>query len=302
MKNLTGSTRQETSFFGKTMELVFAASGWFSIISVILITAYIFTAGIPPIIRIGVSDFVLGTEWKPTADPPSFGILPMILASLFGMAGAMVLAVPAGLSTAILLHELAPKRMAAFVRGCIELLAGIPSVVYGFFGLTVIAPIIRIRLGSSTGNCLLAMIVTLSAMVLPTVTNISETAFRAVPREYMEGALALGASRMETVFRVMIPAARQGILASVTLGMGRAIGETMAVMMVCGNIPRIPRSLLDAVTPMTAAIAKDISYAGPQHRSALFGIGAVLFLFIVAINLVLNAVVKNLAEGRRGLA
>lgn len=284
--------------FEKTIESVFRASGWFSIVSVILITLYILAAGIPPILKTGVTKFIFGTQWKPTAEVPQFGILPMILASLFGTAGAVLIAVPTGLSAAIMIYELAPKRLAALLRGCMEIMAGIPSVVYGFFGLTVIAPLIRVRLGSPTGNCLLAMTVILSAMILPTITSISETSLRAVPREYMEGALALGASRTEAIFRVVIPAAKTGIMASVVLGTGRAVGETMAVMMVCGNIPRIPHSLLDAVTPMTAAIAKDISYAGHEHRAALFGIGAVLFLFIVILNILLNAAVKSSAAER----
>jgi len=282
-------------------ELVFSLSAWVSVISVVLITVYIFAAGIPPIIKIGISRFVLGTEWRPASEDPRFGILPMILASLLGTAGAMVLGVPTGLFTAILLSELAPKRIAGFLKGCMELLAGIPSVVYGFFGLTVIVPFIRTRLGSPAGNSLLAMIIILSAMIIPTIASISETSLRAIPKEYREGSLALGASRMETIFKVVVPAARPGIAASVVLGMGRAVGETMAVIMVCGNIPRIPRSLLDAVCPMTAARAKDLSYAGPFHRSALFGIGAVLFFIIVVLNLYLHAVIKRSAE-RQGVS
>lgn len=303
MKSKTRSTRAKPgiSRFESMMELVFALCAWAAIISIALITAYIFMAGIPPILRIGAADFLFGTRWDPTAEEPQFGIFPMILASLLGMAGATLIGVPVGLFTAVLLSEMAPKRMAGFLRGCIELLAGIPSVVYGFFGLTVIVPFIRIRLGSPTGNSLLAMIIILSAMILPTIVNISETSLRAVPREYMEGALALGASRIEAIFKVMIPAAKSGIAAAVVLGMGRAVGETMAVIMVCGNIPKIPRSLLDAVSPMTATIAKDISYAGPFHQSALFGIGAVLFLFIVILNLVLNAVVQRSIERKRNM-
>ena len=289
----------KTPSFEKTMEIVFAVSAWVSIISVVLITVYIFAAGLPPIIKIGVSRFIFGSQWKPSAESPQFGIFPMIVASLLGMVGAMVTGVPVGLFTAILLSELAPKRLAAFLRGCMELMAGIPSVVYGFFGLTVIVPFIRVRLGSPTGNSLLAMIVILSVMILPTIVSISETSLRAVPKEYREGSLALGASRVETIFKVTIPAAKSGIMASVVLGMGRAVGETMAVIMVCGNISRIPRSLLDTVSPMTATIAKDMSYAGPFHQSALFGIGAVLFLLIIVLNLVLNAVVQRSAEGKQ---
>ena len=300
MKRKTQRAKPGFESFEETAELVFALSAWVSIISVILITVYILAAGLPPILKIGVFQFILGTQWKPTAEIPQFGILPMILASFWewrrhGRRRSI------GLFTAILLSELAPKGIAGFLRTCMELLAGIPSVVYGFFGLTVIVPFIRTRLGSPSGNSLLAMIAILSAMVLPTIASISETSLRAVPKEYREGALALGASRMETIFKVVVPAAKPGIAASVVLGMGRAVGETMAVIMVCGNIPRIPRSLMDAVSPMTAAIAKDLSYAGPFHRSALFGIGTVLFLFIVALNLVLNAVVRRSAEGRHDI-
>lgn len=301
MMNKSKSTwaKPEGLGFEKMTELILMMSAWAAVISVVLITAYIFIAGIPPILRTGVSEFILGTQWKPTAEEPQFGIFPMILASLLGMVGAMVTGVPVGLFTAILIAEMAPKRIAGFFRGCIEILAGIPSVVYGFFGLTAIVPFIRIHLGSPTGTSLLAMIVILSAMVIPTIVNISETSLRAVPREYREGSMALGASRTETIFKVVIPAAKSGIMASAVLGMGRAVGETMAVIMVCGNIPRIPRSLLDAVSPMTATIAKDISYAGPFHQSALFGIGAVLFLFIIVLNIFLNTVVRRSIDGKQ---
>lgn len=294
------SAKSRVSRFENMMEIVFALSAWTAIISVALITAYIFMAGLPPILKIGIPEFMFGIRWNPTAEEPQFGIFPMILASLLGMAGATAIGVPVGLFTAIALAMLAPKRPAAFLRGCIELLSGIPSVVYGFFGLTVIVPFIRIRLGSPTGTSLLAMIVILSFMILPIIVSLSEAALRAVPREYMEWALALGASRIEAIFKVIIPAAKSGIMTSVVLGMGRAIGETMAVIMVCGNIARIPRSLLDTVSPMTATIAKDMSYAGPFHQAALFGIGVVLFLFIIVLNIVLNVVVQRSVAGKQG--
>lgn len=279
--------------YEKVIELIFAVSAFMSVISVIVISVYIFIEGVPPILEIGVSDFLFGTRWTPTYKEPSYGILPMILASLFGMLGAIVVGVPVGILTAVMLAEMAPKRIYGLLKAAIELMAGIPSVVYGFFGLTVIVPFIRVHFNSPTGTGLLAMIIILSVMVLPTIVNISETALRAVPGEYKEGSLALGASEMETVFKVMIPAAGPGILSSVVLGMGRAIGETMAVIMVCGNVPNMPTSILDTVSPMTAVIAKDMSYAGPFHRSVLFGIGAVLFIIIMLLNLILNLIVSR---------
>lgn len=279
--------------FEKSIETIFAISAFLMVASVTIICFYIFYAGIPPILEIGVSEFVFGTEWHPTYEVPEYGIFAMIIASLYGMVGAIVLGVPIGVFTAIMLAEIAPKGISKLLKSAIELLAGIPSVVYGFFGLTVIVPFIREKLGSPTGSGLLAMIIILTVMVLPTIVNITETSLRVVPLAYKEGSLALGASKIETIFKVIIPAAKSGILSSVVLGMGRAIGETMAVIMVCGNIANIPDSLLSTVSPMTATIAKDMSYAGPFHQSALFGIGVVLFIFILILNLVLNSIVNK---------
>lgn len=279
--------------YEKIIELIFAISALLMVVSVVLISVYIFIEGVPPILKIGVTKFIFGTQWTPTYTEPQYGILPMILASVFGMLGAIIIGVPIGIFTAIMLAEIAPRKIARFFKAAIELLAGIPSVVYGFFGLTVIVPFIRVHFGSPTGTSLLAMIIILSVMVLPTIVNISETSLRALPKEYKEGSLALGASKIETIFKVMIPAAKSGIMSSVVLGMGRAIGETMAVIMVCGNIPRIPNSLLSTVSPMTATIAKDMSYAGPFHQSALFGIGVILFIFIIILNLFLNLLVQK---------
>ncbi len=278
------------------MEAIFAVCAFIAVASVAAISAYILIAGVPPILQVGIGRFVFGMDWKPTAGTPQFGIFPMLVASLLGMLGAVLIGVPIGLFTAIFLAEFAPKPVAAFVRPAVELMAGIPSVVYGFFGLTVIVPMIRVHLGSPTGVGLLAMIIILSAMVLPTIVSITETALRAVPAEFKEGSLALGATQVETVFRVMVPAARSGILASVVLGMGRALGETMAVIMVCGNVAKMPKSLLDTVSPMTATIAKDMSYAGPFHQSTLFGIGVILFLFIMGLNLLLTTLANRAAR------
>ncbi len=282
--------------YEKAIETVFAVSAFLMIASVVIICVYIFIAGVPPILEIGITEFVFGKEWTPTYKEPQYGILPMILASVLGMLGAVIVGVPIGIFTAIMLAEIASKRISGILKAAIELLAGIPSVVYGFFGLTVIVPFIRVNFGSPTGTGLLAMIIILAVMVLPTIVNISETALGAVPKEYKEGSLALGASKIETIFKVMIPAAKSGILSSVVLGMGRAIGETMAVIMVCGNIPRMPDSLLSTVSPMTATIAKDMSYAGPFHQSVLFGIGVVLFIFILILNFVLNMIVNRASK------
>ncbi len=282
--------------YEKAIELIFAFSASLMVISVVLISVYIFIAGVPPILEIGISNFIFGTQWTPTYTEPQFGILPMILASVLGMLGAIIIGVPIGILTAVMLAEIAPKKITGLLKAAIELLAGIPSVVYGFFGLTVIVPFIRVHFGSPTGTGLLAMIIILSVMVLPTIVNISETSLRALPREYKEGSLALGASKIETIFKVMIPAAKSGIMSSVVLGMGRAVGETMAVIMVCGNIPRMPNSLISTVSPMTATIAKDMSYAGPFHQSALFGIGVVLFIFIIMLNLALNLLVRKTSK------
>ncbi|MCX7772464.1 MAG: phosphate ABC transporter permease subunit PstC [Clostridia bacterium] len=290
---LNKNAKSKSMTFEKSVELIFAVCALLTIISVAVISFYIFVAGVPPIIKVGVGRFVFGQNWLPTASTPQFGIFPMIVASVLGMLGAIVVGVPIGIFTAIMLAEIAPKRISRILKSCIELLAGIPSVVYGFFGLMVIVPFIRINLGSPTGTGLLAMIIILSVMVLPTIINITETSLRAVPKEYKEGSLALGATQIETIFKVSIPAAKSGIMASVVLGMGRAIGETMAVIMVCGNIARMPTSILSTVSPMTATIAKDMSYAGPFHQSALFGIGVILFIFIITLNLILNALVHR---------
>lgn len=293
MKDVSVISQRKGLSYEKAIESIFFVSALLMVLSVVLIFIYIFMEGVPPILKIGLGPFILGTQWTPTYTTPQYGILPMIMASLIGMMGAILVGVPIGIFTAIMLAEIAPRPVTRILKPAIELLAGIPSVVYGFFGLTVIVPFIRVQLKSPTGTGLLAMIIILAIMVIPTIVNITENSLRAVPKEYKEGSLALGASQIETIFKVTLPAAKSGILASVVLGMGRAIGETMAVIMVCGNIPKMPQSLLSTVSPMTATIAKDMSYAGPFHRSALFGIGVVLFVFIILLNLVLNLLVRK---------
>ncbi len=293
MVSIPANRSKKSLNYEKAVEMIFACSGVLMVASVLVICIYVFVAGVPPILEIGLSKFIFGTEWTPTYKEPHYGILPMILASVYGMVGAVFIGVPVGVFTAVMLAEIAPKRIASVLKAAIELLAGIPSVVYGFFGLTVIVPFIRVYLGSPTGTSLLAMIIILSVMVLPTIVNITETSLRAVPIEYKEGSLALGASKIETIFKVMIPAAKSGIMSSIVLGMGRAIGETMAVIMVCGNIASMPKGLLSTVSPMTATIAKDMSYAGPFHQSTLFGIGVILFIFIIILNLILTTLINK---------
>jgi len=271
----------------KAVELIFLFSALISVFSLAAITVYLFARGFPAIREIGAINFIFGMEWNPTADNPSYGIFPMIYASAASTAGAVILSVPVGLSAAVLLAAVAPSYLANLIRPCVDLLSSIPSVVYGYFGLTVIVPLISEYLGGP-GNSLLAVIVLLAVMILPTIIKISENSLRAVPVEIIRGSYALGATKTETIFKVMIPAAGTGILSSIVLGIGRAVGETMAVILVCGNAVQIPRSVLDMVRPMTANIALEMSYADPFHESALFGTGIVLFIFIAAVNIIIN--------------
>ncbi len=263
-------------------EAVFLVFACVSVGAVLIITIYMIAAGTPAIAEIGLGNFLFGTEWAPTSG--KYGILYMILASVFGTLGAILIGVPIGLFTAIFLAELAPRRLAGIVRPAVELLAGIPSVIYGFFGMIIIVPAIKAMFPSTFGDSLLAMILILAIMVLPTIVNVSETALRAVPVSYKEASLALGNTHVGTIFKVMIPAAKSGILAGVILGVGRAIGETMAVIMVCGNVVQFPE-LLSTVRPLTAGVVLEMSYSYGLHRQALFSIGLVLFVFIMIVNI-----------------
>jgi phosphate ABC transporter permease protein PstC len=281
----------------KSAEMIFKVSASISVGAVALITIYMFAYGSPAIIEIGLGDFLFGTAWKPTADDPQFGILYMILASLFGCLGAIAIGVPIGLLTAVFLAEIAPSWLRSVVRPSVELLAGIPSVIYGFWGMKVLVPFLRTnftKLGfSSTGSGLMAVILILSIMILPTIISVAETALRSVPPSYTEASLALGNTKISTIFAVQIPAARSGILAGVILGVGRAIGETMAVIMVAGNIVQLP-TLFSSVRPMTAGIAFEMGYAeNGLHRQALFGIGLVLFVFIMLVNITFTYISKR---------
>lgn len=267
---------------------IFLVSALIAVVSLLLIIGFVFYKGLTPFVSKGYSfkDFFFGTKWIPSSD--KFGILPMVLASIFGTLGSLVLGVPIGILTAVFIAEIAPKRIGKIISGAVELLAGIPSVLYGVFGLAVIVPWIMNTFNLPKGQSLLAIIIVLSIMMLPTIVTVSETAIRAVPKSYKEGSLALGASYIETTFKVVVPAAKSGILAAVVLGIGRAIGETMAIILVAGNSPVIPTSIMDSVRPLTTNIALEMGYAFGTHQEMLFATGVILFLFILLLNLVLS--------------
>ena len=274
------------------MNVVFFACGFIAIVFVLFISVYLIISGIPAIREIGLIDFLFGTEWASTAAEPKFGILPFILTSIYGTAGAIVLGVPVGFMTAVFLAKVAPPRLAAVVRPAVDLLAGIPSVVYGLIGMMVLVPAVRVAFNLPDGASLFCAIIVLAVMILPSIISVSETALKAVPREYEEASLALGATHIETVFRVSVPAASSGIAASIVLGIGRAIGEAMAIIMVAGNVANMP-GLFKSVRFLTTAVASEMSYASGLQRQALFSIALVLFLFIMLINVVLNTLLKR---------
>ena len=270
--------------------VVFALAAALSILAVGLICVFLFANGVPAMIEIGIPDFLLGTTWRPAND--IYGIFPMIIGSIYVTAGALIFGVPAGLLTAIFLSRFASAKVAAFLKPGVELLAGIPSVVYGFFGLMIIVPFIRLT-APGNGLSLLAASILLGIMILPTVITVAKNALDAVPQSYYEGALALGATHERSVLRVLVPAAISGIMAGVVLGIGRAIGETMAVVMVAGNQPIIPASIFDGVRTMTANIVLEMGYAADLHRGALIATGVVLFVFILLISTLFNAMKKR---------
>lgn len=279
-----------------SMNVLFFLCGIITVGFVLCISVYLIVSGVPAIGKIGVADFFLGRVWKPTATTvePSYGILPFLLTSIYGTAGAVALGVPIGLLTAVFLAKAAPSKLAGVIRGAVQLLAGIPSVVYGLVGMIVLVPGVQRLFGLSSGATLLAAMVVLAIMILPAIINVSETALRAVPKEYEDASLALGATELETYFRVSVPAAKSGIATAIVLGVGRAVGEAMAIIMVSGNVPNMPR-LFGSARFMTTAIASEMSYApvGSLQREALFSIGLVLFLFIMLINVLLNVFVKK---------
>lgn len=269
-------------------KFIFFISAMLAVISLLLIISFVFYKGLAPFIKEGYSfkDFLLGTKWVPSSE--QFGIAPMIIASILATLGALIIGIPIGILTAVFIAEIAPKKIGKVISTAVELLAGIPSVLYGVFGLAIIVPWIQNTFNQPKGQSLLAVIIVLAVMMLPTIVTVSETAIRAVPKSYKEGSLALGTSHIETTFKVVVPAAKSGILAGVVLGVGRAIGETMAIILVAGNSPIIPTSIFNGVRPLTTNIALEMGYAYGTHQEMLFATGVVLFIFILLLNLLLS--------------
>ena len=276
---------------------IFFLCGIVAVASVLFISVYLVISGLPAMLEIGVTDFLFGDTWD--GKNGVYGILPFILTSFAGTGGAILIGVPVGVLTAMFLAKVANHRLAVVIRSAVSLLAGIPSVVYGLVGMVVLVPAVQKAFHLSSGANLLAAIVVLTVMILPSIINVAETALRAVPREYEEASLALGATHTETIFRVSLPAARSGVATAIVLGVGRAIGEAMAIIMVSGNVANMPGSLFTPVRFLTTAIASEMNYAtvGSLWRESLFSIALVLFLFIMLINVALNLFVKNKKEG-----
>lgn len=292
-KSLFGNRKQLTE---NIIHGVFLLLGLITVGSVLLITIYLVVSGIPAIVEIGLVPFLFGTTWASTAAEPSYGILPFILTSIYGTAGAIVLGVPVGFLTAVWLAKLAPAKLKVVVESAVSLLAGIPSAVYGLVGMLVLVPGIRKLFNLADGASLFAAIIVLAIMILPSIIKMSVTALDAVPKDYEDASLALGATPVETYFRVSVPAAKSGIAAAVVLGVGRAIGEAMAVMMVSGNAPNMP-GIFESVRFLTTAVASEMSYSSGLQRQALFSIALVLYLFIMLINAALNFFLKRDKDG-----
>lgn len=303
MHNCEYSERQQLmKTYEKAIEKVILLSAIMATISVGLITFFIFRSGLPVLLEYGIIDFILGTTWSPTNG--DYGILPLIAGTLSITIGSLIIGVPTGIACAVFLAEILQKKWAKAFKFSIELLAGIPSVVYGFFGLVVLIPAIREYIlpiyqffdpeVSQTGFSVLAGAVILAIMILPTIVSMSENSIAAVPVEFKEASLALGANKMETIVRVLIPAAKSGILSSIILGMGRAIGETMAVLLITGNMAKIPGTILDPVATLTGTIAMEMGYASPTHQQVLFAVGIVLFVVIMILNIIAQLSVRKI--------
>lgn len=292
-------TKEKKNRFGGKLNLAEIISEKFfffcamvAVISVVVITVYIFKMGVPAMLKIGLFDFIFGAQWYPEAE--IFGIFTMIMGSIYATFGAVVIGVPIGLLTAVFMSEFAPKKIVKIMGPAIDLLAGIPSVVYGFFGLVVIVPLINSSFGGrGAGSSLMAACIILGVMILPTIISTARTAISAVPSEYKEGSYALGASQIHTIFCVSLPAAKSGVFSGIVLGIGRAIGETMAVILVAGNSAIMPESITDPVRTMTANIAIEMGYSYGIHQEALFATGVILFLFIMTLNLMLHRLQKR---------
>ena len=293
-----GKTEEKKDYLEGFMKIVFIMATTASIVAVALIMFFIFSSAVPTIREIGLGNFIFGRQWKPTATNPKFGILPMIMGSIYATFGAIVLGVPIGVFTAIYMAFYAPKKVYSILKSGVNLLAGIPSVVYGLFALNIIVPMIRKNFGGQ-GLSLAAAILVLAIMILPTVISLSEAALRAVPSSYYEGAVGLGASHERAIMTVVLPAAKSGVFSSIILGTGRAIGETMAVGMVAGNQAIMPQGLFKGMRSMTTNIVLEMNYATGIHRDALIATGAVLFLFILVINLIFNYIKKKEMAGDR---
>lgn len=291
MKNINNKAKAVE----KAVKLIFTLCGFLVIGFVLLITVFLIINGLPAIKEIGFADFFFNSKWASTASPASYGILPFIMSSVYGTLGAVIIGVPIGILCAVFIAKTAPPRIAKTVSSAVDLLSGIPSVVYGLLGMIIIVPLVREMFNIPDGANLFSAIIVLAVMILPSVISVSVTAIRAVPKEYEEASLALGATKTETIFKVILPAAKSGIVTAVVLGIGRAIGEAMAVMMVAGNVANMP-GLFKSVRFLTTAVASEMSYSSGLQRQALFSIALVLFIFILAINILLNVTVKRNKE------
>lgn len=287
---------RKNQFFENIVHGIFLVLGLLTIGCVLLISFYLIISGLPAIREIGLFDFLLGDVWASTAKDAKFGILPFILTSIYGTIGAIIIGVPIGILTAIYLSKMASEKVKSIVGSAVSLLAGIPSVVYGLVGMIVLVPFVRNTFNVPDGASLFSAIIVLAIMILPSIIKMSITALDAVPKEYEDASLALGATPIETYFKVSFPAAKSGIAAAVVLGVGRAIGEAMAVMMVSGNMPNMPNSLFQSVQFLTTAVASEMSYSSGLQREALFSIALVLFVFIMLINALLNYFLKREKE------
>lgn len=288
----TSRLKKAADLLEKIMRTLFTVCGFIAVGFVVVITVFLIVSGVPAIDEIGLADFLFGTKWASTAAEPFFGILPFILTSVYGTFGAILIGVPIGILCAVFAAKYAKGKVETAANSLVGLMSGIPSVVYGLIGMIIIVPAVREIFGLPDGANLLSAIIVLSVMILPSVISVSETALKAVPKEYEEASLALGATKTETVFKVTLPAAKSGILTAVVLGIGRAVGEAMAVMMVAGNVPNMP-GLFQSVRFLTTAVASEMSYSSGLQRQALFSVALVLFVFIMLINLTLNFIVKR---------
>ena len=289
------SAKRAKGVIERVMNIIFFVCGVASVLCVAAITIYMVVSGLPAIREVGLWDFLTGTVWAPTAETPQFGILRMILTTILGTFGAIVVGAPLGLFTAVFICYLAPKKSQAFLTSAVELLAGIPSVIYGLVGITVLSPLVAKTFDLPSGASLFTSIIVLAIMILPTIVSVTITSLRAVPQEYYDGSLALGATSMTSIFKMNIRAAKSGIITGIVLGIGRAIGETMAIIMVSGNVVNMP-NLFGSVRFLTTGIVSEMSYAAGLHREALFSIGLILFIFIFAINLILTGILKKGAK------